>query len=42
MQVVKIWKECILCDATYRQDQAEEHMKLWHTKGSNETQVRSR
>jgi hypothetical protein len=32
MQVVKIWKNCVLCDATYREDQAAEHIKIWHTK----------
>jgi len=32
MQVVKIWKNCVLCDATYREDQAAEHIKLWHSK----------
>ena len=37
MQVVKIWKECVLCECTYREDQAPEHFKIWHTKDSHES-----
>jgi len=34
MDIAVIWKECVLCDAHYRQDELKEHMKLWHAESS--------
>jgi len=32
MQVVKILKNCVLCNAPYREDQAAEHFKNHNSK----------
>ena len=34
MDIAVIWKECVLCEAHYKQDELKEHMTLWHAESS--------